>query len=283
MPRPVAAKTGTSSDWRDAWAVFYTSEHVVAVWMGNPDGHPTDRVTGAEGPAVAARAILEAIEGDRPVPPFARPAGIERRAVCPLSGCAAGPNCPQTDFEPFRSTDPPLPPCDAHIVRSIDVATGLLARPCTPAARRRPVVFVQLPARYATWQTDRGLPFPPTAGTPCACGRADCDPLDHPATPLREMDRFAIRRPVDGTVIALDPTLPPAQQELALEAVAPAGTSVVWRVDGSIRGTTTAPHRLFWHPSAGRHKIEATTAGGREEASCIVTVLSGNESVESFR
>jgi penicillin-binding protein 1C len=283
MPGAVAAKTGTSSDWRDAWTILYTSEHVVAVWMGNPDARPTDRVTGAEGPAVAARAILEAIEAGRPAPPFACPEGIERRALCPLSGRAAGPHCPQTDFEPFRSTDPPLAACDAHVALTIDVATGLLARPCTPVARRRSVVFARLPARYATWQADRGLPVPPTTGTPCICGLADCTPLDRPLAPRRETDRFAIVRPVDGTVIALDPTLAAAQQELALEAVAPTGASVVWKIDGKTRGTTTGPHRIFWAPSAGRHRIEATTSQGRAESSCIVTVLAGEPSAESIR
>jgi penicillin-binding protein 1C len=279
----VAAKTGTSSDWRDAWAVLYTSDHVVAVWMGNPDGRPTDRVTGVGGPAIVARAILDAIAADRPAPPFASPDGIERRAVCPLSGCAAGPRCPQSDFEPFRSSDPPLPLCAAHVARTIDLATGLLARPCTPAARRRCVVFVELPARYAGWRADRGLPAPPAEPTPCACGRADCAPLDRPVAPHHEEEPFEILRPVDGTVIALDPTLAPGQQELALEAVAPAGTAVLWSIDGIPRGTTTGPHRLFWPPAPGRHEIGAAAVRGRGRASCVVTVLSGMESAESIR
>jgi penicillin-binding protein 1C len=44
---PVAIKTGTSSQYRDSWAVGYTSKHVVGVWAGNFDGSPTKDALGA--------------------------------------------------------------------------------------------------------------------------------------------------------------------------------------------------------------------------------------------
>ena len=40
LPFPVAAKTGTSKGYRDNWAVGYTREVTVAVWVGNFDGTP---------------------------------------------------------------------------------------------------------------------------------------------------------------------------------------------------------------------------------------------------
>src|SRR5512137_1905905 len=44
---PVACKTGTSSDFRDNWAFGYTPEFTVGVWVGNFDGSPMERVSGA--------------------------------------------------------------------------------------------------------------------------------------------------------------------------------------------------------------------------------------------
>ena len=35
--RPAAGKTGTTSDFRDAWFVGYTPDLVTAVWLGNDD------------------------------------------------------------------------------------------------------------------------------------------------------------------------------------------------------------------------------------------------------
>jgi len=50
--RPVAAKTGTTQDFRDAWTVGYTPSLVAGVWVGNNDNHPMH--AGADGVFVAA-------------------------------------------------------------------------------------------------------------------------------------------------------------------------------------------------------------------------------------
>lgn len=48
----VAAKTGTSQDFRDAWTIGFTPSLVAAVWCGNNDGRPM--AAGADGVFVAA-------------------------------------------------------------------------------------------------------------------------------------------------------------------------------------------------------------------------------------
>lgn len=47
----LAGKTGTTSDYRDAWFVGYTSGFVTAVWVGKDDNSPMRRVTGGTVPA----------------------------------------------------------------------------------------------------------------------------------------------------------------------------------------------------------------------------------------
>jgi penicillin-binding protein 1A len=49
--REVAGKTGTSSEFRDAWFVGYSNELVAAVWVGNDDFKPMKKVTGGSLPA----------------------------------------------------------------------------------------------------------------------------------------------------------------------------------------------------------------------------------------
>lgn len=49
MPFSAAVKTGTSSGYRDTWTVGYTPEYTVAVWVGNFDGAPMERVAGVSG------------------------------------------------------------------------------------------------------------------------------------------------------------------------------------------------------------------------------------------
>ncbi|HEX7885956.1 MAG TPA: penicillin-binding protein 1A [Phenylobacterium sp.] len=47
----LAGKTGTTSDYRDAWFIGYTGGFVTAVWVGKDDNKPMRRVTGGAAPA----------------------------------------------------------------------------------------------------------------------------------------------------------------------------------------------------------------------------------------
>lgn len=58
LPVQTAIKTGTSTDYRDAWVVGYNHKYVVGVWMGNLDNSPTDGITGSGGPAFVLRSIF---------------------------------------------------------------------------------------------------------------------------------------------------------------------------------------------------------------------------------
>ena len=50
--RPAAGKTGTTSDYHDAWFVGYTPDLVAGVWVGNDDNTPTDGIMGGGIPAL---------------------------------------------------------------------------------------------------------------------------------------------------------------------------------------------------------------------------------------
>jgi penicillin-binding protein 1A len=49
--RDVAGKTGTSSDWRDAWFIGYTADYTGGVWVGHDDFTSMGRTTGGTIPA----------------------------------------------------------------------------------------------------------------------------------------------------------------------------------------------------------------------------------------
>jgi penicillin-binding protein 1A len=57
---PTAGKTGTTNAYRDAWFVGYTGNFTCAVWYGNDDYSPTNRMTGGSLPAQTWHDIMQA-------------------------------------------------------------------------------------------------------------------------------------------------------------------------------------------------------------------------------
>lgn len=68
--RPAAGKTGTSSDFRDAWFMGFSRDLVGGVWMGNDDNHPMKRVTGGGLPARLWQKIMVKAHQGMPVRPL---------------------------------------------------------------------------------------------------------------------------------------------------------------------------------------------------------------------
>lgn len=76
--RPVAAKTGTTNDFRDAWTLGYTPSLAVGVWVGNNDF--TQMKEGAFCSITAApiwRSFMQTVLGDTPIETFKKPDKIE--------------------------------------------------------------------------------------------------------------------------------------------------------------------------------------------------------------
>ena len=77
---PVAWKTGTSNNLKDAWCFAYTSDWVVGVWFGNKDGRASDRLVGVEIAAPAAGEIMSRLYWGRPPPEWPSPALVGRKS-----------------------------------------------------------------------------------------------------------------------------------------------------------------------------------------------------------
>jgi len=72
--RPSAGKTGTTSDFRDAWYIGYVPQMAIAVWIGNDDYSPMSYgVTGGVYVAPIWRRFMEAMIAGQPVKNFPDP------------------------------------------------------------------------------------------------------------------------------------------------------------------------------------------------------------------
>ena len=81
-----------------------------------------------------------------------------------------------------------------------------------------------------------------------------------PAEPQADLGPARILMPVHGTVIALDPDIPPQSQRLRLQAADLAAPRLAWRMDGKPLGRGAV---LEWLPWPGRHTLELVDAQGQ--------------------
>ncbi|MBN1451829.1 MAG: transglycosylase domain-containing protein, partial [Anaerolineales bacterium] len=128
---PVAAKTGTTDDFRDNWTLGYTPDLATGVWVGNADYTPMVNTSGVSGAAPIWSQFMELAvpyaSGGNPTP-FARPAGIVDKIICATSGTEPSNWCREQRSEIFVADQPPLPPGkDLYRKTRLDTWTGLEA------------------------------------------------------------------------------------------------------------------------------------------------------------
>jgi penicillin-binding protein 1A len=110
--RPVAAKTGTTDDNRDAWFIGYTPTYVAGVWVGFDQEHSLGRqeVGGRAAAPIWLYFMQRALAG-KPVEVFPVPEGIVFMKVDAKTGQAVQSSKADTIFESFLEG---TGPADAH-------------------------------------------------------------------------------------------------------------------------------------------------------------------------
>ncbi len=230
LPFAFAAKTGTSKGFRDNWAVGYTREVTVAVWVGNFDGAPLRDASGVTvaGP-VLREVTLAAMRGRTPAPLF-DPALLTSADVCTLSGKQPSDACQERRRELFVRGTEPAEACGVHVRARCGTAERTLER---------------YTSAYLGWAR--------SAGRPIAELTPGCSLTEAPQAPR-------VTSPRDAQQFALDPD-GPRRQEIVLAAEA-SDAKVRFIVDGRPTEEVTPPFRLPWRLSPGRHQVQVE-AGGR--------------------
>ena len=170
---PVACKTGTSTDFRDNWAMGFTPEFTVGVWVGNFDGSSMREVSGVTGAGPILHAIFEHLHARRGTSWYEQPAAIVEREVHPLTGKLLTTSRPDGVREKFWSDHLP----EKEFPDDYDVAGK-----------------VKLGAEYREWLASAENSLP---------ARASADAV--PAA-------LRVVAPLPGTTFLLDPDVPTSLQ-----------------------------------------------------------------------
>jgi penicillin-binding protein 1C len=235
----VAAKTGTSSGFRDTWTVGFNKEHTVAVWAGNFDGRPMRDTFAVRAATPLWAAVMQELlrrpacnavalrAGDHPLDPPAEGENLVRQEICKTTGLLPSRFSATTMKELFLvGTEP-----------SDDSADYF-------ADDRRLI----LPDAYSRWCASRD-------NTIGAHVRSD----------------FRITSPPANARYQIDPVLPPSQQMVELTAAC--GSDVEWFVNGA-RVVPEHDGRFFWQLAAGEWEVRAISGGKLADAKIIVEGIS---------
>ncbi len=94
LPVQTAVKTGTSNDYRDAWAVGFNSNYTVGVWLGNLDQQPMLQISGSSGPALVLRAVFNELNRYNKTRALYLSPKLVQMPICRKTGELATANCP---------------------------------------------------------------------------------------------------------------------------------------------------------------------------------------------
>lgn len=135
LNRPLAGKTGTTNDEKDAWFVGYTPDMVVGLYLGMDQPKPLGR--GATGSGLAVPVFKDfmtvALKG-RPKVDFRVPEGMTMIAINRRTGMRATPGGPDVIMEAFK---PGTGPADTYSVIGADTfQEGSPVQPQSPQANK---------------------------------------------------------------------------------------------------------------------------------------------------
>jgi hypothetical protein len=170
LTRPAAAKTGTTTDWRDVWTVGYTPQIVTGVWVGNNDNTPMEGLSSSIGAGPIWHNVMERIYDEgyaqrvlgEVVDNFTKPPGMTTVEVCAISGLLPNEHCPNRVKALFIEGTEPTEYCNVHRVERVNRQSGKLATACTPPELVEERVYEVYPPEAADWVREQGIPQPPT-------------------------------------------------------------------------------------------------------------------------
>jgi len=219
LPFPVAAKTGTTNDYRDNWTLGYTPDLAVGTWIGNADYSEMEHISGIAGAAPIWSEFMKIAEPyltNQSPSPFVRPAGIVDKVICSISGTEPSDYCPSQRSEIFYSEQPPLPKTeDLWQEAQVDTWTNLaVSSACEGYSARKFVLnvkdkwaikWIQETDEGQKWAKNNGFTPPVTFIPERACQADDPRPTlvfvgveDHQTIFQNPLDLYAVVNATSG-------------------------------------------------------------------------------------
>jgi penicillin-binding protein 1C len=158
----VAVKTGTTTDYRDAWTMGYTAQSVVGAWAGNSDNTPMEGMYGSRGAGPIWRGLMELMLERDPNVEFEEPAGLVWIDVDATSGLLPTEHTLRTKREVFVAGTEPTDEDNVHRAFRICRVSNRLATDYCPPNDVEIQVFEVYPPEASDWVRENQKPQPPS-------------------------------------------------------------------------------------------------------------------------
>lgn len=235
FPFPCAVKTGTSFRFCDNWTVGFTEDYTLAVWVGNFDHTPMQKVSGVSGAGPLFANIMHLLYSKKDYPEKKQlPKELIRIPVCPLSGKKPNCNCLSSIEEIIPKNGIALynkDSCDMHTLK-------------------KGKTFTVLPGKYKEWV--EGLES------------------KNPTSEIKKDERFKIVKPQEGAIFYRLSNVKPEYQSVKIELITTEKEEkVTWLLNGKKLKETFKEHNFLWQIKPGNYCLIAKSNKDKNLSSSI--------------
>lgn len=119
----VAVKTGTTNNLRDNWTIGYTSDRLVATWVGNNDNSPMSYVaSGITGASPIWNKTIRLLLDETNPHFFSIPSGVVITNICATTGTLPCAGCPSVREEVFLPDEVPTKSCNSEYFKKSSIS-----------------------------------------------------------------------------------------------------------------------------------------------------------------
>ena len=215
-PFSIAIKTGTSKGSRDAWAIGYTKDYIVGLWLGDFKGSEMINITGGNGAVPILYDLFSMLNKSQKETKWHKPKDIIEREICLISGKLRGEFCKETRLEEFSIFNVPKEECDVHNLYIKRNSDGSIDKK----------VFLNLSSEYNDWIKERQIEKPNSEwikaeNTYAYNNLNQINNFNSINNQNKINERISITSPTDNSIYKIDSTLPLEYQNIFISSYIP--------------------------------------------------------------
>ena len=248
----IAWKTGTSYGHKDAWAIGYSPQLVIGIWVGNFNAKPVVEMNGANITTPILFKVFKQLSDPKEKYWFTPPSSIGTRMVCSISGKLPNKSCDNIVQDNFIKGVSSIKKCDLHTKVFVDKRRSYeYCNYCDSGIETVEELSVNFPADVQHWYASIGMRGDHLSHNPKCKLFSD---NTHPE----------ILSPISSMNYILSPYQTLESQKIPFKSVVSTDIdSMYWFLGKSMIKKSARNEVFFWLPEKGNHTLSCLDDKGR--------------------